>query len=62
VTHHNEEHHQHHQKEREHEKKLEKAHEEIEMHQVRTIHPGWFVALGVALIAGVLYVWIVLWS
>jgi hypothetical protein len=59
--HHNEEKHQHHQKEREHEKKAEKQREEKEMRQPGTIHPAWLVILGVALIAGVVFVWIFVW-
>ena len=61
MTHHNEEKHQHHQKEREHEKELEKARDEKEMHSPRSIHPAWFMALGIALIAGVVIVWVFVW-
>ena len=61
MTHHNEEKHQHHMKEREHEKKLAKEREEKEMHSPQSIHPAWFVTLGVVLIAGVLIAFIFLW-
>ena len=61
MTHHNEEKHQHHMKEREHEKKLANEREEKQMHSLQSIHPAWFVALGVVLIAGVLIVLIFLW-
>jgi hypothetical protein len=61
VTHHNEKKHHEHQHEREEEKKREKLRENKEMRQGSSIHPGWFVGLGVALIAGVLFVWIFVW-
>ena len=48
-------------KEREHEKKLAKEREEKEMHSPQSIHPAWFVALGVVLIAGVIIVWVIPW-
>jgi hypothetical protein len=35
--------------------------EEKQMHSLQSIHPAWFVALGVVLIAGVLIVLIFLW-
>lgn len=54
---HHEQHHQHHQKEREHEKKLEKLREEQQMRNPRSIHPAWFLALGVVGIALVILVW-----
>lgn len=54
---HHEQHHQHHQKEREkhleHEKELEREEEQ----QVRTIHPAWFVVLGVVLIGLIVLFW-----
>jgi hypothetical protein len=62
VTHHNEQKHHQHQKERAEEKKHEKEREEKEMQSPRSIHPAWFVLLGMLLIAGVLIVWIVLWA
>lgn len=61
MTHHNDDKHHAHQHEREREKKLEKEREEREMEQPRTIHPGWFLGIGIALIVGVLIVWVVLW-
>jgi hypothetical protein len=52
-----EEHQQHHQKEREHKKDERKLHEHEQERQVRTIHPAWFLIIGVALIAIVVVFW-----
>lgn len=54
---HKEQHHQHHEKEREHKKVEEKQHERQWEKKARTIHPAWFVALGVILIFLVVLVW-----
>jgi len=54
---HHQQHHQHHEKEREHKKKLEKEHEHQQEQELRSIHPAWFVAVGVVLIAAVILVW-----
>ena len=35
--------------------------DEKEMNQPYTLHPAWFVALGILLIGGVLFVWIFVW-
>jgi hypothetical protein len=61
MTHHNEQKHQQHMKEREHEKKLAKEREEKEMQSPASIHPAWFIALGVVLVIGVVVVWIFTW-
>jgi len=57
---HQEQHHQHHQKERQHEKKLQKAHEHQEEKSLRSIHPAWFIGIGVALIFLVVLIWTLL--
>jgi type VI protein secretion system component VasF len=54
---HHEQHHLHHQKEREHEKKEHKAHEHEQEKMLRTIHPAWFVAMGIVLILLIVLVW-----
>jgi hypothetical protein len=54
---HHEQHHLHHQKEREHEKKERKEHEHEQEKKLRSIHPAWFVALGIVLILLVVLVW-----
>jgi hypothetical protein len=53
-------HHEHHRKEREHKKEEQKQHEHEQEQKVRTIHPTWFVVIGIILIAGVILVWTVL--
>jgi hypothetical protein len=58
---HKEQHHQQHLHEREEEKKHQHHHELEQEKQPRTIHPGWFAAVGIALIIGVLMVWIFVW-
>src|SRR5580693_2817933 len=50
---HQEQHHEHHRKSREEHKKEQKEYEAHEETTVRTIHPAWFVAIGILLIAGV---------
>jgi hypothetical protein len=52
-------HHEHHRQEREHKKEERKEHEHEQEKQVRTIHPTWFVVIGIILIAGVVLVWTV---
>lgn len=59
---HQEKHHEHHKKEREEHNKQEKLHDAQQDKQPTGIHPGWFLAIGVALIFGVLVVWIVVWA
>ena len=54
---HHEQHHQHHEKEREHKKAEQKRHEHTMEKETRTIHPIWFVVVGLILMAGVLAVW-----
>lgn len=54
---HKEQHHEHHRKEREHKIEEHRRRDEKEMEQPRTIHPGWFVALGIILIGAVILVW-----
>jgi hypothetical protein len=54
---HHEQHHQHHEKEREHKKHLQKEHEHQQEQELGSIHPAWFVAVGVVLIVGVVLVW-----
>jgi hypothetical protein len=56
---HKEQHHQHHEKEREEKKKEHKAHEHAQEKQPYKIHPGWFVGIGIFLMALVLLVWFV---
>lgn len=58
---HKEQHHLKHEKEREHKKALAKQHEHQEEKELRTIHPLWFMVLGIVLIGGVIYVWTILW-
>ena len=59
---HKDQHHQQHEKKREEHKKEQKDFEAKHEKDVRTIHPAWFVVIGVVLIALVLFVWIILWS
>jgi fatty acid desaturase len=54
---HHAQHHQHHEKEREEKIKHEKEREHFEEKQVRTMHPAWFVVLGVVLIGMVIATW-----
>jgi type VI protein secretion system component VasF len=51
------EHQKHHQEEREHKKDERKQHEHAQERQVRTIHPAWFVMLGVVLVVSALMLW-----
>ena len=51
------EHQEHHQKEREHKKDERKQHEHAQERQIRTIHPAWFVKLGVVLVVSVVMLW-----
>jgi ABC-type nickel/cobalt efflux system permease component RcnA len=51
------EHKEHHQKEREHQKDERKQHEHAQERQVRTIHPAWFVMLGIGLIVSAVMLW-----
>jgi hypothetical protein len=52
--------HEHHEKEREkrlaHEREIEREEEK----QVRRIHPGWFVGVGIALVGLVVLTWILI--
>jgi hypothetical protein len=57
---HQQRHHEHHEKEREHEKELRKEHEHQEEHQPRSLHPAWFVVVGIFLIGLVMVLWTVL--
>jgi hypothetical protein len=57
---HHQQHHEHHQKEREHKKKLEKEHEHQQEQELGSIHPAWFVGVGVVLIVAVVMVWLFL--
>jgi hypothetical protein len=59
---HHEQHHLHHQKEREHEKKEHKAHEHEQEKKLRSIHPAWFLVIGVGLMALVIAVWIIVYT
>jgi hypothetical protein len=52
-----EEHHQQHQIEREHKKDERKQHEHAQEIRVRTIHPAWFLMLGLALVISALMLW-----
>jgi hypothetical protein len=54
---HHEKHHQQHEKEREERIKHEKEHERESEKLPRTIHPLWFLVVGVVLVAGVLLTW-----
>lgn len=54
---HKEQHHQHHEKEREEKKKHHAQHEAEAQNQPRTIHPLWFVALGVVLVLLAVAAW-----
>jgi hypothetical protein len=54
---HQQEHEFHHKKEREREKHREKEAEREEEKSVRTIHPAWFVVLGVLLIVLIVLSW-----
>jgi len=58
---HHEKHHQHHEKEREERIAHEREHERTEEKLPRRIHPAWFLALGVVLIALVITIWTVLY-
>jgi type VI protein secretion system component VasF len=55
---HKEQHHQHHEKEREEKIKHEKERERNEDNDIRTMHPAWFVVMGIVLIFAVVFVWI----
>jgi preprotein translocase subunit Sec61beta len=48
-------------KEREEKKKAEKTYEEESEQGRPPLHPAWFVAIGVALVGVVVYVWTFLW-
>jgi hypothetical protein len=54
---HQEQHHEHHRKEREHHKEERKRHEHEQERQPGTIHPAWFLVLGIILVFGVVAVW-----
>ena len=54
---HHEQHHQHHEKERHHEKELRKQHEHEAERRPRSIHPGWFLGVGVLLVLLAVLVW-----
>jgi type VI protein secretion system component VasF len=54
---HQQEHQKHHQEERAHKKDERKQHEHAQERQVRSIHPAWFVVLGVALVISALMLW-----
>jgi hypothetical protein len=54
---HHEQHHQHHEKDREWHKKQEKERDQRSEKGDRSIHPAWFIAIGVVLIGLVLLVW-----
>jgi hypothetical protein len=54
---HHEQHHQHHEKEREERYRHEKEAERRAEKSPRSIHPAWFVAIGVALVLLVLALW-----
>ena len=58
---HQEQHHQHHRKVREEKKRQEQQFERDQEKKPRVIHPLWFLALGILLIAAVVLTW-VLWS
>jgi hypothetical protein len=58
---HKDQHHEQHRKEREEHKKEQKQYEGYEEKQIRTIHPAWFVAIGIVLIAAVVLVWTFAW-
>jgi hypothetical protein len=51
------EHEKNHQQEREHKKDERKQREHVQERQVRTIHPAWFVMLGVVLIVSAVMLW-----
>jgi type VI protein secretion system component VasF len=55
-----EEHEQHHQEERGRKKDERKQHEQAQQARLRTIHPAWFVVLGVILIFAVVISWTLL--
>lgn len=55
---HHAQHHQHHQKEREEKVKHEKEWEHKEEALPRTIHPAWFLVVGIVLIGLVILTWI----
>jgi hypothetical protein len=57
---HQERRHQKHEKEREERLALERESEREEAKQVRRIHPGWFVGLGIVLIGLVVLTWILI--
>ena len=57
---HREQHHQRHEKEREKRLVQEREIERKEENQVRRIHPGWFVGLGIVLIGLVVFTWILI--
>ena len=54
---HQHEHQQHQQKEREHQKDESKQHKHAQERQIRTIHPAWFVTLGVVLVVSAMMLW-----
>jgi len=54
------EHEKNHQHEREHKKDERKQGEHAQEGQVRTIHPAWFVMLGIVLIVAVVTLWTVM--
>jgi hypothetical protein len=54
---HHQQHHQHHEKERHERIKRQEEREREEEKLPRRIHPAWFVALGVLLIAAAILAW-----
>lgn len=54
---HHEQHHQKHEKEREHKKHEQKLHEQAASRKLRSLHPAWFVVIGVVVILAAVLVW-----
>jgi hypothetical protein len=54
---HQEERHQHHRKEREEKKEARKEHEHVAERRPGNIHPGWYLALGLALTFVATLIW-----
>jgi hypothetical protein len=56
---HKEQHHLHHEKEREHKKKEHEAYERAQEKKtgLSSIHPAWFVGLGIVLVMSVVLLW-----
>ena len=59
---HQEEHHQHHRKEREEKKEEQKQHEHENERRLRSLHPAWYLVLGVVVTMIATLIWTFFYS